>query len=297
MRTHDELSSALEALVDDFTHEPDTWNAILRQANPSTEAPAVAGVSAPRRVLSRRLIHGRGAMRLVAAAAIVATSMFAAISFVPTGGGHGDRVLARAAAAIPGSGPVAHVTATFPDLAGRPLTTTYQVWYDTTSERAYMKRSTTPASEVDESWIGPEGWYTSTDGGPVTKFDDLTDVGRTSEIGSVAKLFGTYEEQLRNGNATLAGEETFKGTPVYAIDVPYDTSESPVTGEKSNVSVRILVDRESYRPVAAALLGDGHLLPWVNPTTDEPILRWFVISSAGLEPASEAFVILERPAR
>jgi hypothetical protein len=246
------LAERLAALAD--PSDDSDWDAVrttaatLRERRPlSWRCRVVAAQPAAKR---------RWALRASLGAAVAVAVAFAVVSLVPGGKGCGG-VLACAAAAIGGDGPIVHMTFAYPGLSD-----TSESWYDTESGIEYWR---SPDSSV-ERWLEPSGDFYLRKDGKVTRL--RRDVRSIDE--SVVKFFGRYERELASGNATLVGEATFEGQEAYVIDLPFDDPVSPGTGEPSRVKARVWVDRDSYQPLAFALSVGGHILPRLDPVTQEP---------------------------
>jgi hypothetical protein len=80
---HDTPSKELELLVDDFADETGNWALVLEDAGYLTAPTADPRLARIRPRLHRRMTRGRGALRLAAAAAVIAAAVLAGISLTP----------------------------------------------------------------------------------------------------------------------------------------------------------------------------------------------------------------------
>jgi hypothetical protein len=176
---------------------------------------------------------------------------------------------------------------TVPAPSDHPGYTGYEVWYDTQAQTKYTRSRDTVTGETSETWSNSLGIYSRHGDGPVRKDPKFTIDDEF--LNTVVKLFGTYKEQLQTGHATLAGETTYDGKPAYAINILVDEPVSPVTGKKGRVFQQVLVDRDSYQPLAWALATDeGRTIPMMDPKTLKPWFTYVGIRSAGLEQRDPA---------
>jgi hypothetical protein len=196
-------------------------------------------------------------------AAGVAVAAAATVLFVP---GNHPTLLQRAAAAIPGSGPVIHVvwtedvtqgehkpfvldaqTGATSDIPLRPA----EAWYD--GERKSFRET---QHFVDGSVL--ETWSNGS-----VSVDSTAGVGPAAAVNltPIVRFFGRYEQALESGDATLDGTGTVDGHDVYFLIVDmkepiYPTGSSkPIPG--SDWIERIAIDQQSYEPVAWYVNRDG----------------------------------------
>jgi hypothetical protein len=272
MNRPDELSEALELLVDEVEQRPDGWAKLLREAE--AEAPPAASRlrSRPAWRLPYRLLHGRGALRLAAAGAVAATALFAAISLVPssTSEGCSGGVLECAAAAIGGSGPIVHVTMVHAQGDVDPYI--HDVWYDTETGFSYDTfRDKRSGAVVSEGWTTPDDVSIFRYKGKLRRLELKEGDSPYALVDPSVRYFGTFPDQLRNGTAELAGKATFRGRDVYLIDFPRDEPVNPVTGKRDRVMTRVVVDAETYEPLGTGFaLRGGNPLPFAPRVEDLP---------------------------
>jgi hypothetical protein len=254
MNKRDTPFDLLELLVDPVEAPSDGWKRVLRDAGHSpVPLSRLRGRSLSPVTRPSRPWRGRGAFRVAAAVTAAGIAVFAALSLAPSGKGCSASVLACAAAAIQGDGPVLHIVEeTFAPVPGR-----IEIWYDTESETSYSinLRDGAPVMRV---WSTPEADYVVDPNGTLKLTGDRNDPTLRYTLHPILKFFGSMEEQVRNGKARLAGESRFDGRDVYLIDFAF-TDDTDPQGNVHHIVYRIAVDKQTYEPVSWNWAdGDGH---------------------------------------
>jgi len=289
-------------------------NAVLDRLVPHDDMPAAWDDVLARGGLRRRRLPVR---RLeVALVTSLAALVLVLVSPWERAGQHG--VIDRALAAV-GDGPVVHLVT-----RSSPQDTT---WVELVTGREV------PLVQENETWFDTERHVLHvlgrTDG--VVWFDDLerpgssqTSVGSTRQgpgyrptIDPGFEIATYYRDALAGGEATLIGEGTIEGQPVYWLQFAPHQSKAPLADSSGEspapdmISARVAVDRRTYRPVRVQTMINGRaegapidvvrletmprLAADLRPPAPEPYVMGISAGSTPVTPAAAAGA-LARPA-
>lgn len=222
-------------------------------------ADAVAETERPSALLSP--------VRWLAAVALAAVALFALVLAAPWDRDGGGGVLDRALAAIPAGGPVVHLTASLDSAGAESIT----------SESYYA-----PSTHLLRVVTRDQGQVVSDFTTRATEDEFTTFPGFLDQA-------AFYRTALRQGQAKQVGEGTWRGRPVYWVQLE----------KGGGLQLRIGLDRDTYRPIVfrgvgangrpvgfqLAVLG----LDYVSPETaafdpDAPVLVRGTVLGKGCRP-------------
>ena len=222
-------------------------------------ADAVAETESPQRL--------RPARALIAVAA-VATALFALVLISPWDrGGGNDGVLGRALAAIPAGGPVVHLTASLDSPGAESITS--ESYYE--PSRHLLRVVTRDQGQV------------------VSDFTTRAAEDEFTTFPGFLDQAAFYRTALQKGRATQVGEGTWRGRPVYWVQLD----------RGGGLQLRIGLDRRSYRPIVfrgvnpdgtragfqLAVLGFDYVSSGTAAfDTDAPVLVQGTVLGAGCSP-------------
>ncbi len=266
MQTYDELCDVLDLMVDDFSDEGNWRGVVAAAAPPAAPGRALLRLPRPRAMVNRRFVAGRGAIRLAAAAAVIAVAAFSAMSLAPAGGQKGCSagVLACASAAIGNAGPVIHMTVGMSGPAStqdNPYPDRGEVWLDSETHESHFVIES--GGETTESWTLANGDRYLLRNGNLSKLGNAAD--EVDPFDLMVASFGSFQKLVDSRKAVLAGTTVFEGRKVDMIDLPLADVTGP-TGATTKASERVLVDAQSYEPVGAGMAVTGGR--WIPFFTD-----------------------------
>ena len=222
-------------------------------------ADAVAETESPQRL--------RPARALIAVAA-VATALFALVLISPWDrGGGNDGVLGRALAAIPAGGPVVHLTASLDSPGAESITS--ESYYE--PSRHLLRVVTRDQGQV------------------VSDFTTRAAEDEFTTFPGFLDQAAFYRRALQEGRAKQVGEGTWRGRPVYWVQLE----------KGGGVQLRIGLDRHGYRPIVfrgvnpdgtsagfqLAVLGLDYVSPGAAAfDTNAPVLVQGIVLGTGCRP-------------
>jgi hypothetical protein len=206
-------------------------------------------------------------VRWLAAVALAAVALFALVLAAPWDRGGGGGVLDRALAAIPAGGPVVHLTASLDSPGAESITS--ESYYE--PSRHLLRVLTRDQGQV------------------VSDFTTRATEDEFTTFPGFLDQAAFYRTALEQGRAKQVGKGTWRGRPVYWVQLE----------KGGGLQLRIGLDRNTYRPIVFRGVGpDGRPagfqlavlgLDYVSPTaaafdTGAPVLVRGTVLGAGCRP-------------